>query len=67
MTAERIGCIGRAAALGALAWLTSSVVYRPAVRHFGLGSAWSWTLPLAGTLYGLMTMDSAVRGRTDWT
>jgi hypothetical protein len=56
----------RAAALGALAWLTSSMVFRRTVRFFGLGSAWSWTLPLAGTLYGLMTLDSAVRGRGDW-
>lgn len=56
-----------AAALGALAWLCSSLVFRPAVRHFGLGRAWSWTLPLAGTLYGLMTLDSALRGRGDWT
>lgn len=55
-----------AAALGALAWLCSSVVFRPAVRHFGLGRAWSWTLPLAGTLYGLATLDSALRGRSDW-
>ncbi len=52
-----------AAALGALAWLCSSIVARPAVRHFGLGGAWSWTLPLAGTLYGAITLDSAVRGR----
>ena len=57
----------RAAALGALAWLTSSLVFRRTVRFFGLGSGWSWTLPLAGTLYGLMTLDSAVRGRGDWS
>ena len=55
-----------AAALGALAWGCSSLVFRPAVRHFGLGRAWSWTLPLAGTLYGAMTLDSALRGRGDW-
>jgi hopene-associated glycosyltransferase HpnB len=55
-----------AAALGALAWLCASIAARPAVRHFALGSGWSWTLPLAGTLYGLMTLDSALRGRGDW-
>ncbi|HEY6030631.1 MAG TPA: glycosyltransferase [Gaiellaceae bacterium] len=56
-----------AAALGALAWGCSSLVFRPAVRHFGLGRAWSWTLPLAGTLYGAMTLDSALRRRGDWS
>jgi hopene-associated glycosyltransferase HpnB len=56
----------KAAALGALARLASSVAFRPAVRHFGLGTAWSWTLPLGGSLYGLMTLDSALRGRSDW-
>jgi hopene-associated glycosyltransferase HpnB len=54
-----------AAALGAIAWGASSIAARPAVRHFGLGSGWSWTLPLAGTLYGAMTLDSALRGRGD--
>jgi hopene-associated glycosyltransferase HpnB len=56
----------RAAALGALAWLCSSIALRPALRIFGLGAGWSWTLPLAGTLYGAMTLDSALRGRGDW-
>lgn len=56
----------RAAALGALAWLCQSLALRPALRLFGLGAAWSWTLPLAGTLYGGMTLDSALRGRGDW-
>lgn len=56
----------RAAALGALAWLCSSLAFRPTLRHFGLGQGWSWTLPLAGTLYGAMTLDSAARGRGDW-
>jgi hopene-associated glycosyltransferase HpnB len=43
------------------AWGLMAVVYRPAVRFFGLPSAWCWTLPLAGILYGAMTLDSAVR------
>jgi len=56
----------KATALGGLAWLCSSVAARPAVRHFGLGSGWSWVLPIAGTLYGAMTLDSALRGGGDW-
>jgi hypothetical protein len=44
-----------------LAWGIMTMVYQPAVRFFGLPSVWRWTLPLAGILYGLMTLDSAVR------
>jgi hopene-associated glycosyltransferase HpnB len=46
---------------GLCAWTAMTVVYRPAVRFFGLPNAWRWTLPLAGVLYGAMTVDSAVR------
>jgi hypothetical protein len=42
-------------------------VHRPAVKFFGLPGVRAWTLPLAGALYGLMTLDSALRGgRGDW-
>jgi hopene-associated glycosyltransferase HpnB len=44
-----------------LAWGIMTMAYQPAVRFFGLPSVWVWTLPLAGILYGLMTLDSAVR------
>jgi hopene-associated glycosyltransferase HpnB len=44
------------AALGLLAGL-----FVPTVRHFGLGSAWVVALPIAGVLYGAMTVDSAFR------
>jgi hypothetical protein len=43
------------------AWGIMTMVYQPAVRFFGLPYGWVWTLPLAGILYGLMTLDSAVR------
>lgn len=56
--------------IGFWAWALMSVVYRPAVRFFGLSYAWAWTLPLAGVLYQAMTLDSALRYaagvRTSW-
>jgi hypothetical protein len=47
----------------ALAWGAMTAAYLPTVRYFGLARAWSLTLPLAGCLYGAMTLDSALRGR----
>ncbi|MCS6927191.1 MAG: glycosyltransferase [Candidatus Binatia bacterium] len=49
------------ALLGGCTWSVMAVVYRPAVRFFDLSGRWSWTLPLAGVLYGAMTVDSALR------
>jgi hopene-associated glycosyltransferase HpnB len=46
---------------GVSAWAIMALVYHPAIRFFGLPSARCWTLPLAGVLYGTMTVDSAVR------
>jgi hopene-associated glycosyltransferase HpnB len=43
------------------AWEIMAMVYRPAVRFFGLPGVRCWSLPLAGVLYGAMTVDSAVR------
>jgi hypothetical protein len=43
------------------AWMLMAHVYQPAVRFFGLAENWVWTLPLAGLLYGAMTVDSALR------
>jgi len=58
---------GGAAVLGMLAWAAMAAVHAPAPRFFGLPGLRAWTLPLAGALYGLMTLDSAVRGgRKDW-
>jgi hopene-associated glycosyltransferase HpnB len=53
--------------LGLLSWILMAELYRPAPRFFGLSGWRVWTLPLAGALYGLMTLDSAFRsGRKDW-
>jgi len=49
---------------GVSAWLLTAVVYRPAVRFFALPTVRTWTLPLAGLLYGAMTLDSALRHAT---
>lgn len=46
---------------GGGAWGIMAFVYRPAALFFGLSGRWSWTLPLAGVLYGAMTVDSALR------
>lgn len=47
----------------ALAWTLMTLVYLPTVRYFGLSPIWALTLPLAGCLYGAMTVASALRGR----
>ena len=44
---------------GLLILLVQFFVYRPAGKFFGLGFFWIFTLPLAGILYGLITLDSA--------
>jgi hopene-associated glycosyltransferase HpnB len=55
--------IGDLVALGlaAAAWALMTALYLPAVRYFRLSPAWALALPLAGCLYGAMTLDSAVR------
>jgi hopene-associated glycosyltransferase HpnB len=49
------------AGVGLLAWASMTAAFLPAVRFFSLNGAWAWTLPLAGILYGGMTLDSARR------
>jgi len=55
---------------GLLSVLLMRFVYSPAVRFFKLPARWAWTLPAAAVLYGLMTIDSALRharkARTEW-
>jgi hopene-associated glycosyltransferase HpnB len=48
--------------LGLAAWGAATVAFLPTVWYFGLRPWWSLTLPLAGLLYGGMTLDSGVRG-----
>ena len=51
----------RLLALGAGAWALSAAAVLPTTRYFGLHPAWALTLPLGGTLFGGMTLDSALR------
>jgi hypothetical protein len=46
------------AGLGAAAWAATAAVAWRATRFFGLAPAWALALPLAGLLYGGMTLDS---------
>jgi len=39
------------------------MAYRPTLKLYGLGAGWALTLPAAGLLYTLMTVDSARRHR----
>jgi hopene-associated glycosyltransferase HpnB len=48
---------------GLAAWALSALAYLPTVRFYELRAAWAASLPLAGVLYGGMTLDSAVRHR----
>jgi hypothetical protein len=54
---------------GIVPWALETGAFRPATRFFGLRPAWALTLPLAGALYGGMTLDSALRhaaGKGGW-
>jgi hopene-associated glycosyltransferase HpnB len=51
--------------LGAAALLLQAALVLPTVRYFRLSPLWALTLPLAGVLYGAMTVDSALR-RREW-
>ena len=43
----------------ALVWMR--LVYTPATLFFKLPTRYAWSLPIAGIIYGLMTLDSALR------
>ena len=47
--------------VGLVAWGLSAATYRGAIRLFGLPERWAVTLPLAGILFGGMTVDSAIK------
>jgi hopene-associated glycosyltransferase HpnB len=53
-----------AAALGLAAWGAMTGTFLPSVRFFGLAPTWALALPLAGVLYGGMTLSSAAAPRT---
>jgi len=46
---------------GAGAFALMAAAYAPTVRLYGLPFAYTLTLPFAGILYALMTLDSARR------
>jgi hopene-associated glycosyltransferase HpnB len=52
---------GLIALMGAGGWGLMAATYAPTVRLYGLNPAHVLTLPLAGALYALMTLDSARR------
>jgi hopene-associated glycosyltransferase HpnB len=56
---------GSTATLGAAAaaWALMTALYLPTIRYFRLHPEWTLTLPVAGVLYGAMTLDSAVQRR----
>ncbi|MGE0821376.1 MAG: glycosyltransferase [Candidatus Binatia bacterium] len=49
------------ASVGIGSWGLMAVVYAPAVRFYELPFVRVWMFPLAGMLYGAMTIDSALR------
>ena len=50
----------------AAAWVLMTVLYLPTVRFFRLSPVWALTVPVAASLYGAMTVDSALRRRSAW-
>jgi hopene-associated glycosyltransferase HpnB len=69
------GAVGAGAALavgltGLAGWLLMTLAFLRATRFFELRAAWALTLPVAGILYGGMTLDSARRhlkgARGEW-
>jgi hypothetical protein len=50
-----------AAGLGAAAWLAMAALYRPTLRLYRRPAREALALPLAGLLYALMTLSSAIR------
>ncbi|WP_439814842.1 glycosyltransferase [Zavarzinia sp. CC-PAN008] len=52
---------GLIALLGGLGCALMATAYWPTVRYYGLAPPWALCVPLAGTLYTLMTLDSARR------
>jgi len=51
----------KVATLGGLAWLLMAIAYRPTLALYGEPAWRTVTLPLAGLLYALMTVDSLRR------
>ncbi|MHB1529772.1 MAG: glycosyltransferase [Acidiferrobacteraceae bacterium] len=54
------------AAFSTVALALMALSYRPVLRFYGLSRAWTFSLPLAGTLYLAMTWASALGRRSHW-
>jgi hopene-associated glycosyltransferase HpnB len=52
---------GSVAAGGVTAWVLLTASYVPMIAYYRLGAQWVLTLPVAATIYGAMTVDSARR------
>ena len=50
-----------AGGLGAAAWGTMAILYRPTLQIYGQPARAGLSLPVAGLLYALMTLSSAIR------
>lgn len=46
---------------GAAAWLLMAIAFLPTLRLYRMNAVWALTLPIAGLIYTLMTVDSARR------
>ena len=57
MGAAGFGC----AVLGSMTWLIMSLSFKPMLRWYGISAWYVPLLPMAGLLYTLMTIDSAIR------
>ena len=68
-TSVATGLVAALGLIGAAAWGLMAAIFSRTVRFLGLGLGWALTLPVGGTLYGAMTVDSAFRqvtGRNGW-
>ncbi len=52
---------GVAAGLGLAAWILQAVSFAPTLALYDRSARWGFALPIAGVLYGAMTIDSALR------
>ena len=49
------------AVIGLVTWVIMSIAYFPTVRLYQISFLWSFCLPAIAFLYGLMTIDSAIK------
>lgn len=47
--------------IGSITWLLMSIAYFPTIKLYQLSPLWSLCLPAIAILYGLMTIDSAIK------